>query len=210
MVSEPAGVQLSLATVCETRFGTTAWQCASVEAVKAPGQVTVGAVVSTTVSTALQEPLLPEASRAVTVMVYEPTPTSVPASGFCTMVNEPAGVQLSLATVCETRFGTTAWQCASVEAVKAPVQVTVGAVVSTTVSTALQEPLLPEASVAATVMVYEPTPTSVPAGGFCTMISAPAGVQLSLATVCERRFGTTAWQFASVEAVKAPGQVIVG
>ena len=69
MIMEPAGLQLSLATACEMRFGTAAWQCPSVEAVVAPGQVTVGAVVSTTVNTALHEPLLPEASVAVTVMV---------------------------------------------------------------------------------------------------------------------------------------------
>jgi hypothetical protein len=41
-----------------------------------------GAVVSTTVSTVLQEALLPEASVAVMVIVYEPTPTSVPDDGF--------------------------------------------------------------------------------------------------------------------------------
>ena len=75
----------------------------------------------------------------------------------------PAALQLSLA-VADT-LGMAAWQLASASALLAAGQVTVGAVASETVKVAVQLALLPAASVAVTVIVCVPTPTSVPAAG---------------------------------------------
>ena len=62
-------------------FGTAAWQLPSALAFGTGEQFTVGAVVSVTVKTVAQVALLPAASVAVTVIVCEPKPTSVPATG---------------------------------------------------------------------------------------------------------------------------------
>ena len=78
---EPALEQLSLAVTPLKMLGTAAWQFASALALVAAGQVTVGGVLSVTVKLVVQVELLPAASVAVTVMVCEPKPTSVPAAG---------------------------------------------------------------------------------------------------------------------------------
>ena len=62
-------------------FGTAAWQLPSALAFGTGEQFTVGAVVSVTVKTVVQVALLPAASVAVTVIVCEPKPTNVPATG---------------------------------------------------------------------------------------------------------------------------------
>ena len=62
-------------------FGTAAWQLPSALALGMAEQVTVGAVVFATVKVVVQVALLPAASVAVTVIVCDPTPTSVPAAG---------------------------------------------------------------------------------------------------------------------------------
>jgi len=62
-------------------LGTAAWQLASALAPGTAGQITVGAVVSATVKLVVQLALLPAASVAVTVIVFVPRPTSVPAPG---------------------------------------------------------------------------------------------------------------------------------
>ena len=62
-------------------FGTAAWQLPSALALGMAEQVTVGAVVFATVKVVVQVALLPAASVAVTVIVCEPNPTSVPATG---------------------------------------------------------------------------------------------------------------------------------
>ena len=62
-------------------FGTAAWQLPSALALGIAEQFTVGAVVSDTVKIVAHVALLPAASVAVTVMVCEPKPTSVPAAG---------------------------------------------------------------------------------------------------------------------------------
>ena len=62
-------------------LGTAAWQLASASALVPAGQVTVGAVLSVTVKVVVQLALLPAASVAVTVIVFVPNPTSVPAAG---------------------------------------------------------------------------------------------------------------------------------
>ena len=62
-------------------------------------------------------------------------------------------------------LGTAAWQLPSVLAFGTGEQFTVGAVVSVTVKTVVQVALLPAASVAVTVIVCAPRPTSVPTAG---------------------------------------------
>ena len=81
------------------------------------------------------------------------------------MVMAPAAVQLSLTVTPLRTLGTAAWQLAAELALVAAGQVTVGAVVSVTVKVVVQSELLPAASVAVTVMVCVPKPTSVPAAG---------------------------------------------
>src|SRR5206468_12230849 len=89
-------------------------------------------------------------------------------------------------------------------------QVTVGSVLSVTVKLVVQLELLPAASVAVTVMVCGPGPTSVPAAGdWLSVIAAPLE-QLPLAVTPHRTLATAAWQLAPALAVVAAGQVTVG
>ena len=74
-------------------------------------------------------------------------------------------LQLSLTVTPLKIFGTAAWQLPSALALGIAEQFTVGAVVSVTVKIVAQVALLPAASVAVTVMVCAPNPTSVPATG---------------------------------------------
>jgi hypothetical protein len=69
-------------------------------------------------------------------------------------------------------------------------QVTVGGVLSVTVKVVVQLALFPAASVAVTVIVCAPGPTSVPAAGDWLNVIAFAALQLSL-TVADT-LGTTA------------------
>ena len=76
-----AALHVSL-TVTERRtFGTAAWQVLSALAAGMAEQVMTGLVVSLTVKEVEQESLFPAASVAVTVIVWTPRPTSVPAAG---------------------------------------------------------------------------------------------------------------------------------
>jgi len=72
---------------------------------------------------------------------------------------------LSLAVRPLRTLGTGAWQLAAALALVAAGQDTVGGVLSVTVKVVVQEALLPAASVAVTVIVCVPRPTSVPAVG---------------------------------------------
>ena len=76
-----------------------------------------------------------------------------------------AGLLASLTVTPLSTFGTAAWQLPSVLAFGIGEQFTVGAVVSVTVKIEVQVALLPAASVAVTVIVCAPKPTSVPAAG---------------------------------------------
>src|SRR5437773_7382678 len=77
-------------------LGTVAWQFASAKALGVAEQTTVGAVLSVTTKLVVQVALLPATSVAVTVIVFVPGPTSVPASGLCARVIELVALQLSL------------------------------------------------------------------------------------------------------------------
>ena len=74
-------------------------------------------------------------------------------------------LQLSLAVTSLNTFGTAAWQVPSALALVGAGQFTVGTVVSVTVKVVEQVALLPAGSVAVTVIVCTPNPTSVPAAG---------------------------------------------
>src|SRR5204862_8122683 len=96
------------------------------------------------------------------------------------MVIAEAALHASLVVTPLRIFGTAAWQLPSALAFGSEEQFTVGAVVSVTVKMVVQVALLPAASVAVTVMVCAPTPTSVPAAGDWLMVIAAAALQASL------------------------------
>jgi len=73
--------------------------------------------------------------------------------------------QLSVTVTPLSTFGTAAWQVPSALAFGTAEQITLGAVVSLTVKLVVQVALLPASSVAVTVIVCVPRPTSVPAAG---------------------------------------------
>src|ERR671925_344026 len=161
-------LQLSLTVTPPNTFGMAAWHVPSALALEGAGQLTLGSVVSLTVKVVVQVALLPASSVAVTVIVCTPRPTSVPAAGSCVSVIALVALQLSLAVTPPSTFGMAAWQLPSALALEGAGQLTVGAVVSVTVKLVLQVELLPASSVAVTVIVCVPTPTSVPAAGDCT------------------------------------------
>ena len=74
-------------------------------------------------------------------------------------------LQLSVTVTSPNTFGTAAWQVPSALALVGAGQLTVGTVASVTVKVVVQVALLPASSVAVTVIVCTPNPTSVPAAG---------------------------------------------
>src|SRR5438045_3358759 len=99
-------LQPSLAVTPHKTFRTAAWQAPSALALVGAGQLTVGTVVSVTVKVVVQLALLPASSVAVTVIVFVPNPTSVPASGDWTRVIPFVALQLSLAVTPLKTLGT--------------------------------------------------------------------------------------------------------
>src|SRR2546427_10347517 len=97
-------------------------------------------------------------------------------------------------------LGTAAWQFASANALGVAEQTTVGAVLSVTTKLVVQVALLPAASVAVTVIVFVPRPTSVPASGLCVRGTALVALQLSLTLTPPRTLGTAACQNDSATA----------
>ena len=77
----PPALQPSLTVTPLKIFGTAAWQEPSALTLGIAEQLIVGAVVSVTVKVVVQVALFPSVSVAVTVIVCEPSPTSVPAAG---------------------------------------------------------------------------------------------------------------------------------
>ena len=75
------------------------------------------------------------------------------------------GLQLSLTLTPPRMFGTGAWQLSSALAGCVAEQIIVGALLSVTVKVVVQVALFPAASVAVTVIVWVPRPTSVPGAG---------------------------------------------
>jgi len=103
------------------------------------------------------------------MMVCVPRPTSVPAVGLCDLVKEGAGVQLSKAVTPPLTSGISAWQLALAETVVPAGQVTVGGVLSTTLT--VNEQLGPAAGVQVTVVV--PTGKNEPDAG--VHVTGPQG-----------------------------------
>src|SRR5258708_3108178 len=141
------GVQLSDATNCTSKSGTSAWHWSFADSVKFPGQTTVGGVVSTTVKVVVQVAGLPAASVTVIVIGWAPQVTNVPAAGTCAFSNEAAGVQVSAALSVARKSGTAAWPWSSAETVNPAGQTIVGGVVSATVRVVVQTAWLPDESV---------------------------------------------------------------
>src|SRR5439155_435165 len=140
-------LQLSLALTPPNTSGTAARQLVPALALLSAGQLTVGAVSS------------------VTVKVCVPRPTSVPAAGLWLKVMPLVPLQLSLALTPPNTFGTAARQLVPALALLGAGQLTVGTAVLFTVKVVVQVALLAAASVAVTVIVVVPRPTSVPAAG---------------------------------------------
>src|ERR671923_259606 len=204
------GLQLSLTVTPPNTLGTAAWQAPSALAAGVAEQITLGAVVSVTMKSVVQVALLPAASVAVTVIVFVPRPTSVPATGLCVSVIALLALQLSLIVTPPNTLGTVPWQLASAKALGVAEQITVGAVLSVTTKSVVQVALLPASSVAVTVMVLVPRPTSVPAAGLCASVIALVALQLSLIVTPPKTSGTVAWQLASAKALGVAEQITVG
>ncbi len=160
-----AALQESVTVTAPRTFGTAAWQVPSALAVGMTEQVTTGLVVSITVKIVVQVALSPAALIAVTVIVCVPTPTNVPTAGDWLKVTVAVPLQPPLTVTPLNTLGTAAWQVPSALAAGMTEQVTTGFVMSMTVKVVEQELLLPAASVAVTVIVWTPNPTSVPAAG---------------------------------------------
>jgi hypothetical protein len=196
--------QASVVVTEPVRSGTKAVQLAPAFRVWFEAQaVMAGAVVSTTVTVAVQVVVLPAASEAVRVTVLAPSTAAAPAAGDCVTVTEPL---LSLATTWPTRFGMATEQLAPASSVVDDAQVVMlGAVVSTTVKVVTQPPVLPCASSTARLMLVTPIGAKVPAGGNCTTwVTA----QLSVATMLVVKFGTKAAPRLLAEAVWAGAHVV--
>src|SRR5438552_917346 len=202
--------QLPLAVTPLNTLGTAAWQFPSTLAPGTAEQITVGTVLFVTVKVAVQLALLPASSLAVTVIVWVPRPTSVPAAGDWLKVIALAALQASLTLTPPITLGRAAWQFPSALAPGTAEQIAVGAVVSVTVKVAVQLALLPASSVAVTVIVWVPRPTSVPAAGDWLKVIALAALQSSLTLTPPITFGTAAWQFPSALAPGTAEQITVG
>src|SRR5438874_5646341 len=122
----PAPPQPPLTVTPLRTLGIAAWQLPSALALVGAGQLTVGTAVSLTVNVVVQVALLPAASVAVTVIVWAPRPTSVPAAGDWLKVIPLVPLQLSLAVTPPNTFGTVAGQPASALALVGAGQVTPG------------------------------------------------------------------------------------
>ena len=122
-------------------------------------------MLSVTVKLVVQVALFPVASVAVTVIVWLPRPTRVPATGDWLTVIALGALQASLTLTPPITLGTAAWQLPSALAPGTGEQTSVGGVLSLTVKLVVQFALFPAASVAVTVIVFVPKSTSVPAVG---------------------------------------------
>src|SRR5438128_2041325 len=200
-------LQLSLALTPPNTSGTAARQFVPALALVGTGQITVGAVSSVTVKVVVQVALLVAASVAVTVITCTPNPTSVPAAGDWLKVIPLVPLQLSLALTPPNTSGTATRQFVPALALVVAGQVTVGAVSSLTVNVVVQVALLVAASVAVTVMVCTPNPTSVPAAGDWLKVIPLVPLQLSLALTPPSSSGTRAGQCVPALALVGAGQL---
>src|SRR5439155_1720429 len=134
----------------------------------------------------------------------------VPTAGDWLRVIALVPLQESLTVTPPNTLGTAAWQVPSVLAFGIGEQFTVGAVASVTVKIEVQVALLPAASVAVTVMVCAPKPTSVPAAGDWLKLMAPTPLHPSLTDTPPITSGTAAWQLPSALPPGTAEQVTFG
>src|SRR5437764_6911974 len=95
-------------------------------------QLTVGTVVSVTVKVVVQVALLPASSVAVTVIVFVPNPTSVPAAGRWTTGLQFGPREFSFAVSPPNTFGTAPCPAPSSLALVSARHLTVGPIASVT------------------------------------------------------------------------------
>src|SRR6266487_435868 len=190
-------LQLSLTVTLANTSGTGAWQVPSALATGIAEQLTFGWLESLTVKVVVQVALLPAASVAVTVIRCVPRPTTVPAAGSWLKAIALGPLQLSLTVTLANTSGTAAWQFPSALAAGVTEQLTLGCVVSLTVKVVVQVALLPASSIALTVIMCVPRPTTVPAGGTWLKMIALSPLQLSLTVTLASTSGTGAWQVPS-------------
>ncbi|MBA7548697.1 hypothetical protein ES705_41163 [subsurface metagenome] len=217
IVSAPAPVQLSVATTSGVRSGTISSQLASSDTLLSGGQVVItGSVSSSPVNTTMHVVVLPLLSSTVMVIlcvVPSPEARFAPASGSCVMVSAPAPVQLSVATTSGVRSGTiSSHEPFSDTSLSGGQVVITGSVSSSPVNTTMQIVVLPLLSSTVMVMlcvVPSPEARFAPASGSCVMVSAPAPVQLSVATTSPVRSGTISSQLASSDTLLSGGQVVI-
>src|SRR5436309_14368113 len=120
-------------------------------------------------------------------------------------------LQLSLALSSPTPRGTAARQFVPALALEGAGQITVGTVSSVTEKVVVQVALLVAASVAVTVIVVVPRPTSVPAAGDCLRELIPlVPPHPSLALTPPNTSGTAARQLEPALALLGAGQITVG
>src|SRR6266566_1363701 len=203
-------LQLSLALTPLKTSGTAARQFVPALTLVGAGQITVGAVASVTVKVVVQVALFVAASVAVTVITCVPRPTSVPAAGDWLKVIPLVPLQLSLALTPPSTSGTAARQFVPALTLVGAGQITVGAVSSVTVRVVVHVALLVAASVAVTVIVCTPNPTSVPAVGSWLKVIPLVPLQLSVALTPANTSGTAARQLVSALALVGAGQITVG
>ena len=116
-----------------------------------PGQLIVGAVLSTTVTVNVQVEVLPAASVAVATTVVFPTGKKLPDVGKYVIVGVPA--QSSVAVALLSKFTTAPHWPASLLAVTLPAHTIVGGVASNTVIVNEHDVELPATSVAVYITV---------------------------------------------------------
>jgi len=165
-----------------------------------PGQVTAGAVVSSTVTEKVHCEELPSSSVAVTVTTVVPSAKVLPEGG----TERIAGVGSHQSVAVGVNVTTSPAGLVH-STVKSVGQVTAGWVVSSTVTSKVHCEELPEASVAVTVTVVVPSAKMLPDGGVDTM--AGAGSQTSVAVGVKL---TTAPAGLAHSAVTSAGHVTKG
>ena len=141
--------------------------------------VICGTVVSLTVTVAVQVLWLVAPSLTVKVTTCTPSPRLVPAAGLWVMVSGP---HASVAVICERRSGNATVQLAPALNERFVAQAVInGAVVSITVTSAVQVVVFVAPSLTVKVTTCTPSPRLVPAAGLCVMVSGP---HASVAVIC--------------------------
>src|SRR5216684_3804898 len=176
----PAGAPDALSATAESK-PLTELTVTEVEAVPPTGTVTgeIGPIEkSTTATWKLPVLVLPAGSLAVQVTVVTPAGNVDPEAGLQLMVK--VAVSLS-GSVAETAYVTTAPLALVATAVMFAGRLRVGAVLSSTTTVALAEPVLPAVSVAEQVMVVVPRAKVLPEAGAHVGISEPDTASVAVA-----------------------------